>query len=140
MTTIRSIFKLHLLNLILLAMGGFASIGCGNKPGSEARGNIGESPNVRDSSDQRGRGEFEPARIFGVNDKIERFRFDDITGSFTWMEDVEIGNHKYIPQLRFKGTINLKNGTRYICRDDVCIIRLEDFVVTRGKIEEVLKN
>ncbi len=260
MTTIRSIFKLRLLSLILLAMGGFVGIGCGNKLSSEDRRYIQESLNLRDSSDQRGSEEFEldtilcvddefpcfildddegaiwtpeyavseeltiptqisfkgrvdlqdgtryicrepngcvirlkdcvitqgkikvqkKDKVLGVNDKIPRFSIHDSHDSFTWPTDVEIGNRhnyiyppssvdepprfsiddiydvlgprlwivgdievgnrKYPPGIFFKGTINLRNGTRYICRDDGCIIRLKDFVVTRGKIEVQKKD
>ena len=78
-----------------------------------------------------------PDEILRVNDKFPNFRLEDARGAIVWLaENSEIYNKKVSPHISFKGRIDLRDGTRYICTDsDKCIIGLPNWIITQGTIK-----
>ena len=82
-----------------------------------------------------------PDKILTVGDKIPPFRHQDVhdIDSIEITEPSTISGRVMRPTIFFKngGQIELKNGTRYICkaRQGCKIDLLNDWIVTTGKIE-----
>lgn len=89
-----------------------------------------------------------PDAVIRVGGKLTPFSFDDVnyfSSGLHWTYGDEVTPERnYGPNVRFpkKGVwIELKNGTRYMCRvPGGCRISLTDFTIIEGEIEVYLKK